>query len=81
MENKSDSLEMMKVICVDNFTLSGKPIKGLTLGKIYDVTDFVYSSPWVSQIIDDNGDKVWFNDEVLISLEKYRDLKIKELGI
>ena len=71
----------MKVVCIDNYTLSGKPIKGLTVGKIYDVIDFIHSSPWVSQIIDDNENKVWFNDEVLMPLEKWRELQLKDLGI
>jgi hypothetical protein len=72
----------MKVVCIDDYTLSGcKKIKGLTVGKIYDVVDFIYSSPWVSQIVDDNGEKHWYNDEVLMSLEKYRELQLKELGI
>jgi hypothetical protein len=71
----------MKVVCIDDYTLSGKKIKGLTVGKIYDVIDFSHSSPWVSQVIDDNGEEVWFNDEVLMSLEKYRELKLNELGI
>lgn len=71
----------MKVVCIDDYTLSGKKIFGLTVGKIYDVIDFSHSSPWVSQVIDDNGEEVWFNDEVLMSLEKYRELKLNELGI
>jgi len=71
----------MKVVCIDDCTLSGKSIKGLTLGKIYDVVDFIYSSPHVSQIVDDNGEKHWFNDEVLMPLEKWRERQLKELGI
>ena len=31
--------------------------------------------------IDDNGNSNWYNDGVLIPLEKYRELKLKELGI
>ena len=71
----------MKVVCIDDCTLSGKPIKGLTVGKIYDVIDFIHSLPWVSQIINDNGDKIWFNDEVLMPLEKWRELQLKDLGV
>ena len=71
----------MKVVCIDDYTLSGKPIKGLTPGEIYDVIDFIHSSPWVSQIINDNGDKIWFNDEVLMPLEKWRELQLKDLGV
>lgn len=68
----------MKVICVDDTTLSGKKIIGLTVGKIYETID---SSHGVFLIIDDGGYKVWFNDEVLMSLEKWRELQLKELGI
>ena len=72
----------MKVVCIDDHTLSsGKKINGLTLGKIYDVIDFIQSSPWVTEIIDDNGQPDWYNDGVLMPLEKYRELKLKELGI
>ena len=72
----------MKVVCIDDYTLSsGKKISGLTLGKIYDVIDFIQSSPWVTEILDDNGNSNWYNDGVLIPLEKYRELKLKELGI
>ena len=70
----------MKVVCIDDYTF-GRKISGLTPGKIYDVVDFIYSSPWVSQIVDDNGEKHWFNEEVLIPLEKYRELKLNEIGI
>ncbi len=75
----------MKVVCIDNTTLtSGKLIKGLTVGKTYDVdlmglmggdTNKVY------RIVDDSGKKNWYNDEVLLPLGKYRQLKLKELGI
>lgn len=68
----------MKVVCIDDYTLSGKSIKGLTVGKIYDVIDF---TAIITLIIDDNGDKVWFNDEVLMPLEKWRELQLKDLGI
>lgn len=30
-------------------------------------------------IVDDNGQPTWYNDDVLIPLEKYRDLKLKDL--
>ena len=72
----------MKVVCIDDHTLSsGKKIDGLTVGKIYEVIDFTQSSPWVYEIIDDNGQPTWYNDSVLMPLEKYRELKLNELGI
>ena len=72
----------MKVVCIDDHTLSsGKKIDGLTVGKIYEVIDFTQSSPWIYEIIDDNGQPTWYNDSVLMPLEKYRELKLNELGI
>lgn len=69
----------MKVVCIDDHTLSsGKKIHGLTVGKIYDVRIRDYNN---SQIEDDNGQPTWYSDDVLMSLEKYRELKLKELGI
>jgi hypothetical protein len=69
----------MKVVCIDDHTLSsGRKIKGLTTGKIYDVKDGVRES---YRIVDDNGEPNWYNYDVLIPLEKYRELKLEELGI
>lgn len=75
----------MKVICIDDRTLlSRKRIKGLTIGKTYNV---IYPELYLDcsaknyQIIDDTGSKVWYNNEVLIPLDKYRELKLKDLGI
>jgi hypothetical protein len=79
----------MKVVCIDNNTLSGKLIKGLT-GKTYDIDLMGETSEQyydkddtnnVYRIVDDSGQKNWYNDEVLLPLGKYRDLKLKELGI
>jgi hypothetical protein len=69
----------MKVVCIDDYTLSGIKIFGLTVGKIYDVR--IQDSNKYSQIEDDNGLLNWYNDEVLMPLEKYRELKLNELGI
>jgi hypothetical protein len=69
----------MKVVCIDDYTLSsGKKIKGLTVGNIYDVIDFTER---ITLIIDDNGVTNWYNDRSLMPLEKYRELKLNELGI
>ena len=69
----------MKVVCIDDYTLSsGRKLSGLTPGKIYDV---IRNFPGIFNIVDDNERYHWFNDEVLMPLEKYRELKLKELGI
>ena len=69
----------MKVVCIDDYTLSsGKKITGLTVGKIYEVN---LGSKTPYRIVDDNGQTTWYHDDVLMPLEKYRELKLKELGI
>ena len=71
----------MKVVCIDDYTLSGgKKIKGLTVGKIYDVSGNFTSSKAIC-IVDDNGHINWYNDDIFMTLEKYRELKLKEIGI
>jgi hypothetical protein len=70
----------MKVVCIDDHTLSsGKKINGLTVGKIYDVR--IRDSNVYSQIEDDNGQPTWYSEDVLMPLEKYRELKLNDLGI
>ena len=68
----------MKVVCIDDCTLSGKKIGGLTVGKIYEVN---LDRKSYFRIVDDNGQTTWYHDDVLMPLEKYRELKLKELGI
>jgi len=80
----------MKVVCIDDHTLSG--IFGLTVGKIYDVIDeskteyktldsntIRINKASTYLIVDDNGQPTWYSEDVLIPLEKYRDLKLKDL--
>jgi hypothetical protein len=85
----------MKVVCIDDRKLSpfylGKKIGSLTTGKIYDAIDqektktsdvpYLPNESSTYKIIDDNGQPDWYNDDVLMPLEKYRELKLKELGI
>ena len=84
----------MKVVCIDDRKLSlfylGKQIGGLTTGKIYDVMGEgktlrtqlqAKNKAFTYLIVDDNGQPTWYNDDVLMPLEKYRELKLKELGI
>lgn len=74
---------MKKVICVYNGIELGRG-KRLTIGKIYDVIEFIRDNLIV--IKDDQGDeanyimvedKVWFED----ATSYIRDQKLKELGI
>jgi len=84
----------MKVIAINDdpqpggqttSTINGLCVFGLTLGKIYDAADEVkvvyHNLEFTYRIVDDNGLINWYNDDVLMPLEKYRELKLNELGI
>lgn len=71
----------MKVICITNITLSGKKVSGLTIGKIYDVITLNSGNMWLVKILDDNGQELWYNDEVVISLDKWRESQLNKLKI
>ena len=69
----------MKVICIDDYDLNGRKVK-LTPGKIYDVDLHLdHNESWA--ITNDAGIKRWYHDDVLMPLEKWREIRLKELGI
>lgn len=68
----------MKVVCIDNITV-GKKIKGLTISKKYDLIRF--SPPNHYLIYDDDSEPAWYNDNILMPVEKYRERQLNELGI
>ncbi len=67
----------MKVICIDDCDLNGREVR-LTPGKIYDV-DLYHNESWA--ITNDAGIKRWYYNDVLMPLEKWREIRLKELGI
>jgi hypothetical protein len=69
----------MKVICIDDYDLSGRKVK-LTPGKIYDVyLHLDHNESWA--ITNDDGIQRWYYNDVLMPLEKWREIRLKELGI
>lgn len=78
----------MKVICTHE---TYKDLKmHLTYGKAYEVIDqqqhYTHFTSFqindqMYQIIDDNGYKSWFDREVVIPLEEWRNKQINKLGI
>ncbi len=53
----------------------------LTKGKNYTaLTDF-NDTDFMVKMIDDAGEKCWYPEKNFISLDVYRELKLKELGI
>ena len=67
----------MKVICLDDYDLNGRKVR-LTPGKIYDV-DLYHNESWA--ITNDAGIKRWYYKDVLMPLEKWREIRLKELDI
>ena len=73
----------MKVICIDSIQSDGRIVK-LTPGKTYDVykENGVYLKDCNSWVVkNDFGIARWYHEDVLMSLDKWRDKKLKELGI
>jgi hypothetical protein len=74
----------MKVICIDDHDLDGCEVK-LTPGKIYNVYNqngYLFDKDkraWV--VTNDVGIERWYYGDVLMSLEKWREIQLKELGI
>lgn len=68
----------MKVVCIDAYTFTG-----LTYGKVYDVTfnyENVYNDRFIT-IIDNNNIKKSYLKGSFITLEEFREKKLKELGL
>jgi hypothetical protein len=69
----------MKVICMDDNDLEGRKVK-LTLNKIYNVDSYSKEyNAWY--FTNDDGIPSWYFEDVVIPLEKWRELQLKELGI
>ena len=74
----------MKVVCIKN-TYKGTTYKGthmdLTYGKAYEVID---QQPFqineqMYQIIDDKGTLAWYDREVVIPLDEWREERLNEI--
>lgn len=73
----------MKVVCINN-TKDDVKVTNLTLGKVYDslnINKHRGSTLPIIVIVNDKGVKEWYNNELFISLDKWREIKLKELGI
>ncbi len=68
----------MKMLCIDNKTLSSSVYAYLTINKIYEVhfidTDWIF-------ITNDVGKDLYVPREWFLPLEEYRDKKLEKLGI
>lgn len=63
-----------KVVCIDAYTFTG-----LTYGKVYD-SFFNYNERFIT-IIDNNNDERSYLRSSFITLEEFREKKLKELGL
>ena len=73
----------MKIVYQDDHNLSGNKYP-LTPGKIYDTIETFttdYSQNGVLSIINDEGGEFWYPDYLFITIDKWRELQLNELGI
>jgi hypothetical protein len=73
----------MKVICVNNIIpVDNEDISiPLTIGKEYDICFVTYCRPIHYTIVDDAGNKHLYQKDFFITLEEYRNKRLKEIGI
>ena len=67
----------MKVVCIDAYTFTG-----LTYGKVYDEVKLedIYPLGFIN-IIDNNNDERSYLRSSFITLEEFREKKLKEIGL
>jgi hypothetical protein len=74
----------MIIVC-DNTLIPGLTYEryiNLTIGKSYIAsTDEFQAGNIMIELVDDSGEKCWYPKRNFISLDIYRELKLKELGI
>ncbi len=74
----------MIIVC-DNTLIPGLTYErytNLTIGKKYiALTDAFQAGNIMIELVDDAGEKCWYPEKNFISLDVYRELKLKELGI
>lgn len=64
----------MRVVCIDN-----KNDTDLTIGKIYtNLSIGIHSNYWIKN---DNGYISLYDNRLFITLEEWREKKLKEIGI
>lgn len=69
----------MKLICINNSSLEIGTTAPITPGKIYESIESFSSKDYF--ITNDAGFKSWEIKENFITLEEFREQKLKELGI
>ena len=71
----------MKVVCA-NDTYRRRRM-GLTHGKAYEVVDEhpLQINGHMYKIIDDRGALAWYDREIVMPLEEWRNKQLKELGL
>ena len=77
--------EVGKVVCINN-TKDGVKVSNLTQGKVYDsysqsVGPDDFATIGRILIVNDKGVKEWYNNELFISIHKWRELRLNELGV
>lgn len=76
----------MKIVCVNNGSLQEFQKKqNLTLGKIYDTRDKLYpisdNVQTTLEVKNDKGEIVLYKSMRFVTLDEWREMKLKSLGI
>jgi len=73
-------MKIRKVVCINTNELTKEPLY-LTYGKVYDHIDYDEGVTSFISIIDDSGIEFDHRKDRFISLDKWREKQLNELGI
>jgi hypothetical protein len=75
----------MKVVCIKDTCDDGNRVVGITLGKIYDIKNFLITPSGLNVILitQDDGNTHWYSSPELffLSLNEYRFRQLDKLDI
>ena len=75
----------MKIVCIKDTCDDGKRVVGITLGKIYDIKNFLITPSGLNVILitQDDGNKHWYTspDRFFLSLDEWRENQLDKLDI
>jgi hypothetical protein len=75
----------MKIVCIKDTCDDGKRVVGITLGKIYDIKNFLITPSGLNVILitQDDGNTHWYSspERFFLGLNEYRFRQLDKLDI
>jgi hypothetical protein len=75
----------MKVICIKDDYATFDPTlpykSRTTIGKTYELIEFIRNGKKIYYFIDDYGDKPIYNEKYFVTLEQWREQQLNKIGI